>query len=49
MGKVKIDKDNVIKSVAKMLSDKEVVRSYMKGKTSKTTLSKKGIKLAKPL
>ena len=32
-----------------MLSDKDVVRSYMKGKASKNTLSKKGIKLAKPL
>ena len=49
MNKVTINKDKVIKSVAKMLSDKEVVRSYMKGKTSKNTLSKKGIKLAKPL
>ena len=49
MNKVKINKDKVIKSVAKMLSDKEVVRSYMKGKTSINTLSKKGIKLANPL
>lgn len=49
MYKVKTNKDKVIKSVAKMRSDKEVVRSYIKGKTSKDTLSKKGIKLAKPL
>jgi len=49
MNKVTINKDKIIKSVVKMLSDKEVVRSYMKGKTSKNTLSKKGIKLAKPL
>lgn len=49
MNKVIINKDKVIKSVAKMLSDKETVRSYMKGETSKNTLSKKGIKLAKPL
>lgn len=49
MNKAKINKDKVIKSVAKMLSDKEVVRSYMKGKTSINTLTKKGIKLAKPL
>jgi len=49
MNKVKINRDKVIKSLAKMLSDKEVVRSYMKGKTSKNTLSKKGITLAKPL
>lgn len=49
MNKVIINKDKVMKSVAKMLSDKEVVCSYIKGMTSKTTLSKKGIKLAKPL
>jgi len=49
MNKAKINKDIVIKSVAKMLSDKEVVRSYMKGKTSINTLTKKGIKLANPL
>lgn len=49
MNKVGINKDKVIKSVAKMLSDKEAVRSYMKGKTSKNTFSKKGIKLTKPL
>lgn len=49
MNKIKINKDKVIKSVAKMLSDKELVRSYMKGEVSIQTLSKKGIKLAKPL
>jgi hypothetical protein len=49
VNKVKINKDKIVKSVAKMLSDKEIVRSYMKGKTSKNTLFKKGIKLAKPL
>lgn len=49
MNKVKINKNKVIKSVIKMISDKEIVRSYMKGKTSKNTLTKKGIRLAKPL
>lgn len=49
MKKVIIDKDKITQSVAKMLSDKEAVRSYMKGVTSKNTLSQKGIKLAKPL
>lgn len=49
MNEIKINKDKVIKSVAKMLSDKEIVRSYIKGKTSKNILSKNGIKLAKPL
>lgn len=49
MIKEKINKDKVIKSVAKMLSDKEAVRSYMKGQISINILSQKGIKLAKPL
>lgn len=39
----------VVKSIAKMIADKELVRSYIKGKTSLQTLTKKGIKLAKPL
>jgi len=49
MSKVKINKDKVTQFVAKMLSDKETVRSYLKEKISKNTLFKKGIKLAKPL
>jgi formylmethanofuran dehydrogenase subunit B len=49
MNKIIINKVKAIESVAKMLSDKDAVRSYMKGKTSKETLSKKGIQLAKPL
>lgn len=49
MTKIKINKDKVIKFVAKMLSDKELVCWYMKGKTSKNALSKNGIKLGNPL
>jgi hypothetical protein len=49
MGKSNINKENVLKSIAKMLSDKEAVRSYMKGEISINSLSQKGIKLAKPL
>ncbi len=49
MKKQNIDKKKVLQSVAKMIADKEVVRSYIKGKTSIQTLTKKGIKFAKPL
>jgi len=49
MKKKEIKKEIVLKSVAKMLSDKESVLSYIKGKTSLDDLSKKGIKFAKPL
>lgn len=37
------------KSVLKMITDKEAVRSYIQGKTSIQVLTKKGIKFAKPL
>ena len=49
MKRVSISKKTILKSVAKMVSDKEFVRSYIKGKTSIQTLTKKGIKFAKPL
>lgn len=44
-----INKETVIKSVNKMVADKVVVRSFLKGETPIETLTKKGIKLAKPL
>jgi hypothetical protein len=44
-----ITKKAVLKSATKMLSDKELVISYIKGKASLKTLEKKGIKFAKPL
>lgn len=43
------NKAKIIKSISKMISDKEAVRSYIKGETSIQTLEKKGIKFAKPL
>ncbi len=49
MKKQEIKRETVLKSVAKMITDKEIVRSYIQGKTSVQTLTKKGIKLAKPL
>ena len=45
----KIDKEVLLKSVEKMLSNKESVLSYIKGKTSLKTLTQKGIKFANPL
>ncbi len=49
MKKQKVSKKEILKSVAKMITDKEIVRSYIKGKTPIHTLAKKGIKFAKPL
>jgi hypothetical protein len=45
----KINKELVIKSVMKMIADKELVRSYLHGKTSLEKLNENGIKIAKPL
>ena len=49
MKKKEINKEVVLKSVAKMLSNKESVLSYIKGKTTLNALTQKGIKFAKPL
>ena len=43
------NKDKILKSVKKMIADKKIVRSYIKGETSIQNVTKKGIKLAKPL
>ena len=43
------NRDKVLKSVKKMITDKDNVRSYIKGETSLQTLSEKGIKFVKPL
>jgi hypothetical protein len=47
--KKEVNKELVLKSVAKIVADKEAVRSYIKGKTSIQSLTTKGIKFAKPL
>ena len=47
--KKEVNKELVLKSVAKIVADKEAVRSYIKGKTSIQSLTNKGIKFAKPL
>lgn len=49
MKKIVINKEAVISSVAKMVADKSAVRSFLKGRTSIETLTKKGIKFAKPI
>lgn len=49
MKQEEIDKEKIIKSVSKMIEDKEVVRSYIKGEISIQAVNKKGIKLGKPL
>ena len=49
MKKKEIKKDVVLQSLAKMLSNKESVLSYIKGNTTLNALTQKGIKFAKPL
>ncbi len=45
----RINKEMVMRSVAKIVADKKMVRSYLKGEVSAQTLSDNGIRLAKPL
>jgi hypothetical protein len=44
-----INKERILKSVSKMIADKNAVRFYIKGETSLDTLTQKGIRFAKPL
>jgi hypothetical protein len=44
-----INKEAIIKSIAKMVTDKAMVRSYLKGNTPIEKLTQKGIKFAKPI
>jgi hypothetical protein len=49
MKKIVVNKEAVISSVSKMVADKAVVRSFLKGNTKIETLIQKGIKFAKPI
>jgi hypothetical protein len=49
MNKNKMNKALIVKSITKMVSDKEAVRSYIKGNTDFKTIENKGIKFAKPI
>ena len=45
----KINKALIVKSITKMVYDKEAVRSYIKGNTDFKTIENKGIKFARPI
>lgn len=45
----RINKETVVSSLAKLVANKRLVRSYLKGEISAQTLTKNGIQLAKPL
>jgi hypothetical protein len=49
MNKNKMNKALIVKSITKMVSDKEAVRSYIKGNTDFKTIENKGIKFARPI
>lgn len=44
-----INKEAIMKSVAKMVSDKAMVRLFLKGYTPIEKLTQKGINFAKPI
>ena len=43
------NKEAIMKSITKMVSDKAMVRSFLKGNTPIEKLTQKGIKFAKPI
>lgn len=49
MKRKEINKELIIKALAKTVADKEAVRLYLSGKITLETLTQKGITLAKPL
>ncbi len=44
-----VNKEAIMKSVTKMVSDKAMVRSFLKGNTPIEKLTQKGIRFAKPI
>ncbi len=44
-----VTKESIMKSMTKMVADKAIVRSFLKGNTSIEAVTQKGIKFAKPL
>ena len=44
-----INKEAIMKSITKMVSDKAMVRSFLKGNTPIEKLTQKGIKFDKPI
>ena len=44
-----INKEAIMKSITKMVSDKAMVRSFLKGNTPIEKLTQRGIKFAKPI
>lgn len=49
MKKITTNKQKVLESVTKMVTDKNVVQSFLKGKINAEALKQKGITLANPL
>ena len=49
MNDVTVNKEAILKSITKMVSDKAMVRSFLKGNTPIEKLTQKGIKFAKPI
>lgn len=44
-----LNREKIIQSVKKVLSDKHIVRQYLKGNITQQELESKGIKLGRPI
>jgi hypothetical protein len=49
MNKKTINKEVIIKSITKMVEDKALIRSYLKGNTPIKKLTERGIKFVAPI
>ena len=49
MNEKHINKASILKSLTKMVADKEAVRSYIKGATDIKSIENRGVMFAKPL
>ncbi len=49
MKTIKVNKTNIVNSINKIVFNKSLVRSYLRGEITKEQLELKGIKFAKPI
>ncbi|HFK5546008.1 TPA: hypothetical protein ACG0AR_002888 [Elizabethkingia anophelis] len=49
MGNENLNREKALRIVKKLLSDKKIVRQYLRGEITKQELDSQGIKLGKPI
>lgn len=49
MGNINLNKEEALRIIKKLLSDKKIVSQYLRGEITKQELDNRGIKLGKPI